>query len=186
MLYGYARVSTRQQDTALQVTALRAAGVTRGRLFEEQRMGVGVRPVLEELLGRLRPGDAVLVYKIDRLARSLSDLLAILARIKAAGATFRSLTEPFETQTVVGRMVLQLLGVVAEFERGVIRERCEAGRIDARARGVQFGRRPAVSHAQVSRLVRSGLTLAQTAARLNVDRSTVRRALRRSRRCDQC
>ena len=119
---GYVRVSTRQQETASQVVALRTAGVR--RIVEEKASGAG---------------QQLIVYKTDRLARSLRDLLRILDRITAAGATFRSLTEPIETQTPAGRMMVQILGVVAEFERGVILERCNAGRAEAVARGVRFG-----------------------------------------------
>ena len=138
MLVGYARVSTQQQDNALQLEALKRAGVR--RVVQEKRSGGAARPLLDGLLLRLQPGDVLVVYKIDRLARSLVDLLHILDRIRAAGASFRSLTEPLETATPVGRMMIQLLGAVAEFERAVIRERCEAGRLAARERGVQFGR----------------------------------------------
>lgn len=150
MLVGYARVSTVQQDTALQRAAFARAGVR--RVIEEKRSGGGARPLLEGLLNKLKPGDVVVVYKIDRLARSLVDLLRILQRITDAGAEFRSLTEPLETATPVGRMMLQLLGAFAEFERALIRERCCAGLYAAMARGVVVGRRPRVERADVVEL----------------------------------
>lgn len=180
MLFGYARVSTVDQETALQRAALAAAGV--GRVFEEKRSGGGSRPLLEALLYSLRAGDVVVVYKIDRLARSLSDLLRILARIEAAGASFRSLTEPMDTGTAVGRMLLHLLGCFAEFERAVIRERCAAGRVAARDRGVRFGRpRLLPPDGELFDLVRSGVTRGELVARFGARPATVRRALCRFR-----
>lgn len=161
MLIGYARVSTVQQDTALQRAAFARAGVR--RVIEEKRSGGAARPLLEALLRKLKPGDVVVVYKIDRLARSLVDLLRILQRITEAGAQFRSLTEPLETATPVGRMMLQLLGAVAEFEREVIRERCAAGRAAARARGDPTGRPVTLDRAFVLAKRREGLTLRQIA-----------------------
>lgn len=173
-MVGYARVSTQQQDTALQREAFRRAGVR--RVIEEKRSGVASRPRLEALLTKLKPGDTVVVYKIDRLARSLVDLLRILQRITAAGASFRSLTEPLETETPIGRMMIQLLGAVAEFERAVIRERCEAGRRAARDRGVQFGRPPLLREHEVRALADAGLWKAQAARVSGVSKSALRRA----------
>lgn len=171
MLFGYARVSTVDQDTALQVAALDAAGV--GRLFQEKASGVLHRPALERLLYTLRAGDVVVVYKVDRLARSLSDLLRILARIEQAGAVFKSLTEPIDTGSAVGRLMLQLLGSFAEFERSVIRERCMAGRRAAVGRGVRFGRPRKVDVSALAGLVADGLTAGQIAERFSCDRSSV-------------
>jgi DNA invertase Pin-like site-specific DNA recombinase len=132
--------------------------------------------MLEALLYSLRPGDVVLVYKVDRVARSLIDLLRILDRITRAGAVFKSLTEPLETGTPVGRMMLQLLGAVAEFERAVILERCEAGRAAARERGVRFGRPPALDEATVRQMAASGLHLKAAARATGVAPSTLRHA----------
>lgn len=177
MLVGYARVSTRQQDTALQRAAFKRAGV---RVVLEEKQSAGKRrPVLEQLLDELQPGQTVVVYKTDRLARSIADLLRILERIQQAGASFRSLTEPFETTTAAGRMLLQMLGVVAEFERAVIRERCEAGRQAARARGVRFGPAPKLDVERVRPLVESGLAQFEVAKALGVPRSTVAGCARR-------
>lgn len=176
MFFGYARVSTDDQETALQRDALHRAGVH--RVFEEKRSGAAARPRLEALLYCLRPGDVVIVYKVDRLARSLVDLLRILARIEQAGASFRSLTEPLDTGSPVGRMLLQLLGCFAEFERAVIRERCQAGREAARRRGVRFGRPAKFSRAQLLELVDSGESQSAIARRFGVHPSSVNKALR--------
>lgn len=138
MLYGYGRVSTSLQDTALQEDALRRAGVD--RLVTEKWSGVGARPQLMALLSILRPGDTVIVYKLDRLGRSLQDLLSILEGIDRVGAKFRSLTEPIDTTTAAGRFMFSILGAAAEFERSLIRERSIAGQLAARERGKHCGR----------------------------------------------
>ncbi len=128
MLLGYARVSTDDQDTAAQVAALRAAGA--GRIFTERASGGRWdRPELHRLLDQLRPGDVVAVWKLDRLSRSLRDLLHLMDRLEAAGAGFRSLTEAVDTTTPAGRMMVQMVGAFAEFERAMVRD-C-AGLYDA-------------------------------------------------------
>lgn len=138
MIYGYARVSTSAQETTLQLDALRRGGVQ--QVLQEKRSSVGHRPMLSLLISMLRPGDVVMVYKIDRFARSLLDLLAILERIEKAGATFQSLTEPVYGACSAGRMMMHMLGAFAEFERGIIRERSMAGQRAARERGKHCGR----------------------------------------------
>lgn len=183
MLIGYARVSTREQDTALQRDALRRARVR--VVHEDKASGVSHRPALEALLKALQPGDVLVVYKVDRLARSLSDLLSILRRIDAARAEFRSLTEPIDTTTPAGRLMLQLLGAFAEFERTLIRERSMAGLVAARERGVRLGRPEALSarqRASVVRMFARGVTRAEVARRFSVHASTVTRVLREARR----
>ena len=138
MRYGYARVSTIDQDTALQDSALASARCK--EIVREKRSGVKKRPELEALLKRLGSGDELVVYKLDRLARSLRDLIRIVEHVESVGATLKSLTEPIDVGTPMGRMVLQILGVVAEFERSLIRERCMAGQLEAFRRGKQIGR----------------------------------------------
>lgn len=181
MRIGYARVSTNDQDTALQRDALRRAGVC--RVFEEKRSAVATRPRLDEALGALQQGDVVVVYKVDRLARSLSDLLSILRRIEEAGAEFQSLTEPIDTTTAAGRLMLQLLGAFAEFERSLIRERSAAGLVAARERGVRLGRPRSLSsrkEAAIVRLVHSGVSQSEVARRYSVHQRTVARVLERA------
>ena len=179
---GYARVSTKQQETALQLAALRAAGVH--TIVEEMRSGAAVRPALDGCLASLRPGDELVAYKIDRLARSLVDLLRILDRVAKAGATFRSLTEPIETKSPAGRMMVQMLGASAEIERAIIIERCQAGRAEAVIRGVRFGRREDVQLIEVLRLRGEGLTWREVGHRLGCDKATARRTAQGIRRCD--
>jgi DNA invertase Pin-like site-specific DNA recombinase len=183
MILGYARVSSSEQDTTMQLDALRRSGVE--RVFEEKRPGAGVRRFeLERMLEHLRPGDQVVVYKLDRLARSLVDLLHLLARIEGAGASFRSLTETIDTSTPAGRMMMQLLGAFAEFERGMIRERSIAGQRAAMERGKHCGRPAALTHHEGMRaaeLYREGkATLTGLARVYGVHLSSVKRAIKRA------
>ena len=140
-LLGYARVSKGdEQNNALQTRALRAAGCR--RLFEETASGGRWdRPELHRLLDQLREGDTVVVWKLDRLSRSLKDVLHIMEQIGNAGAGFRSITENIDTTTPAGRMMMQMVGAFAEFERAMIRERTSAGLAAARAEGRVGGRR---------------------------------------------
>lgn len=137
-LIGYARVSTNAQDTDMQLRALRRAGIR--TIVQEKGSSVGQRPELHRLLARIEPGTRLVVYKLDRVARSLKDLLVILEKLEASGAGFQSLTEPIDTATPAGRLMLQMLGAVAEFERSLIRERSVAGQVAALRRGVVWGR----------------------------------------------
>lgn len=136
-LVGYARVSTVDQDTALQMDALEKAGVR--TVFRESGSGVGPRPQLQKALASLAHGDCLVVWKIDRMARSLSDLLGVLAKLKNSGAAVRSLTEPIDTSSPIGEFTFQILGAVAQLERSMIRERVMAGQAAAWARGKRWG-----------------------------------------------
>lgn len=138
MRYGYARVSTIDQDTSLQLSALKAAKCD--CIIQERRSAVKQRPALEALLHEIGPGDQLVVYKLDRLARSLNHLLQILEHLRGREAQLRSITEPIDCGTAAGRMFLQVLGAVAEFERSLIRERCMAGQLEALKRGKWIGR----------------------------------------------
>lgn len=182
MLIGYARVSTDDQDTAAQVTALEGVGCT--RIFRDKASGGRWnRPELHRLLDQLREGDVVVVWKLDRLSRSLRDVLTILDRLEKAGAGFRSLTEAVDTTTPAGRMMMQIVGAFAEFERAMLRERTKAGLENARKEGRVGGRRPKLSAQQreeIRKMVESGEKTAADAARLfKVHPSTVSRLLAR-------
>ena len=174
-------MSTSEQETQLQLDALKAAGVR--TIYAEKTSGIGPRPELQRALAALRPGSTLVVYKVDRLARSLKDLLHLLERLRSGGAALRSLTEPVDTSSAMGELVLQILGAVAQFERSIIRERCEAGRVAARARGVLFGRQPLVTgdHAAVAaKLYVAGLTIDEVAAMIGVSYNAARSALLRA------
>ena len=132
MLIGYARVSTDDQDTAAQMAALKAVGCE--RIFREKASGGRWdRPQLQRLLDQLREGDVVVVWKLDRLSRALRDVLTIMEQLGEAGAGFRSLTEAIDTTTSAGRMMMQIVGAFAEFERAMLRERTKAGLDAARS-----------------------------------------------------
>lgn len=137
VIYGYARVSSSEQETTLQIDALKRAGVD--QIFQEKTSSVGKRPELRNLLAILTPEDHFVVYRLDRLARSLKDLLTLVEQFEKIGCTFRSLTEAIDTGSPVGRLMLNILGSFAEFERGIIRERAIAGQAAAYSRGVRWG-----------------------------------------------
>jgi len=139
MLVGYARVSTDDQDLALQLDALAGAGCE--RVYRDTVTGAKAeRPGLASALDHLRRGDTLVVWRLDRLGRSLSQLIALMARLDEAGVGFRSLTEQIDTTTSGGKLIFHIFGALAEFERTLIRERTMAGVSAARARGRQGGR----------------------------------------------
>jgi DNA invertase Pin-like site-specific DNA recombinase len=180
MQHGYGRVSTNTQDTALQEDAFKRSRIR--NVVYEKWSSVGARPRLMALLHKLKPGDELIVWKLDRLGRSLQDLLVILEKIVAAGATFRSLTEPIDTRTPAGKLMFSVLGAVAEFERSMIRERSIAGQVAAIKRGVVVGGRPhKLSPAQKAKVKRlyshGGVSLAELGHIYGVSHTTIRRAI---------
>ncbi len=185
MLLGYGRVSKGEdQNDALQVEALQRAGCT--RIFSETASGGRWdRPELHRMLDQLRADDVVVVWKLDRLSRSLKDLLLIMEKIDAAGAGFRSLTEAIDTTTPAGRMMMQMVGTFAEFERAMIRERTKAGLESARARGRKGGRKPSLNEEQKADIadnVISGRKSGADMARLyKVSQATITRTVAEER-----
>ena len=185
MLLGYARVSkSEDQETAPQIRALKKAGCK--RIFEEAASGGRWdRPELHKLLDQFRAGDTLVVWKLDRLSRSLKDLLVILERIDAAGGKFRSLTELIDTSGPAGRMMMHMLGSFAEFEREMIRERTRAGLREARTRGRVPGRKPRITAEQRKEIVdavASGRKTAAEMARLfKIYRATISRFISKAR-----
>ena len=185
MLIGYARVSKGDdQSNALQAKALKAAGCK--RVFEEAASGGRWdRPILHDMLRQLREGDVVVVWKLDRLSRSLKDLLHLMERIKEADAGFRSLTEAIDTTTPAGRMMMQMVGSFAEFERAMIRERTSAGLALARAEGRMGGRRRKLTERQRSEIAESVLAGRKSGAEMarlyKVSQPTVSRIVAESR-----
>src|ERR1041385_5426535 len=177
-LLGYARVSRGdEQNDLLQAKALRAAGCR--RVFEEVASGGRWdRPELHRMLDHLREGDVVVVWKLDRLSRSLKDLLHILEKIDAAGTTFRSLTETIDTSGPAGRMMMQMLGSFAEFERAMVRERTRAGLKAAREQGRKGGRRPKLTAHQkteIFAMLAAGRAGTEIARIFRVHRATISR-----------
>lgn len=177
---GYARVSTREQDPTLQVDALEAAGA--GRVFVDVASGAAAtRPQLTAALDYLRPGDVLTVWRLDRLGRSLRDLIDQVHGLEEAGVGFRSLTEAIDTTTAGGRLIFHVFGALAEFERQLIVDRTTAGLAAARAAG-RVGGRPTVMTPERTAQARSmraqGRSLETIATVLGVGRSSVARALR--------
>lgn len=181
MIYGYARVSTVEQETTLQLDALNRAGAN--QIYQEKTSSVGKRPELRKLLAILTKQDCLIVYKLDRLARSLKDLLQIIEQLEQIGCGFRSLTEPIDTTNPAGRLMLNILGSVAEFERSLIRQRSMAGQQAARQRGVHCGRPRELDRATEAKIVEmyatGKYTLGNLAVKLNTHPSTVKRAVYR-------
>jgi DNA invertase Pin-like site-specific DNA recombinase len=185
VLLGYARVSKGdEQNNVLQTKALKAAGCR--RIFEKAASGGRWdRPELHRVIDQLREGDTVVVWKLDRLSRSLKDVLHIMERIGNAGAGFRSITENIDTTTPAGRTMMQMVGAFAEFERAMIRERTSAGLAAARAEGRIGGRRKkldATKRREIAESVVSGRKSGAEMARLyGVSQPTVSRIVAQHR-----
>jgi len=178
-LIGYARINTQDLDTTLQKEKLEAAGCT--HIFWENASGAKrQRPELDKALVYVREGETLVVFKLDRLARSLKDLLGIMDTLKEKGVGFRSLTESIDTTTPAGVMMMQMLGAVAEFERSMIMERTEAGRRRAVAKDVKFGPKALLSQDQVEaarKMEEDGKPAGDIAALFNVSKQTLYRVL---------
>ena len=179
MKIGYARVSTEEQNPDLQLAALKRAGCK--HIFTDKATGSHVkRPELAKCLEALTHGDTLIVWKLDRLGRSLRDLITLLDDLKGRGVAFRSLTEAIDTATPTGRAMWQMVGILAELERSLLLERTKAGRTAAKARGVKMGRKPLLSAPQIAhagKLLEQGERTVHVARLLNVSRRTLERAL---------
>src|SRR4051812_41186281 len=175
--YGYARVSTTDQDLTIQIDALRKAGCEVIR--EEKRSGTTRegRAELDTLLTFLRSGDTLMVTRIDRLARSIGDLQDIVRGLKAKGVSLRATEQPIDTSTAAGKAFLDMLGVFAEFETNLRKERQMEGIAKAKAAGVYKGRPPSVDSSKVAALKAEGWGPSQIARKLNISRASVYRAL---------
>jgi DNA invertase Pin-like site-specific DNA recombinase len=187
MKYGYARISTDAQNADLQIYALKQAQCD--HIFKDQATGSNTkRPALKRCLKDLRAGDILVVWKLDRLGRSLSDLITLLDDFKERGIRFQSLTEEIDTETIMGRAMWQFIGLLAELERNMIIERTQAGLQAAKRRGVKLGRKPLLKREQMElaeQLIESGKTQGQVADFLRVGRVTLYRARRREKQRQQ-
>lgn len=178
-LFGYARVSTAEQTAQAQSDALTAAGCS--QVWIDTASGATTaRPQLDDLLGDLRDGDTLVVWRLDRLGRSLRHLLETVEALEARGIGFRSLTESIDTTTSGGRLIFAIFGAIAEFERNLIRERTQIGLTAARARGRTGGRPPVMTPAkirQAKRMRNNGIHMSEIAEVLGVGRTTLYRHL---------
>lgn len=178
MKIGYARVSTTDQNLESQLAALKEAGCS--RIFQEKISGAKKdRPELQRLLDQLRQGDVVVVWKLDRLARSTHHLLELVERIRSADASFFSLSEPWaDTTSHAGKMIMTIFAGIAEFERDLIRERTSAGRSAAKQRGIRFGRPKKMNEEQkllAKRLLEENKSVSEIAKTFNVHKATIYR-----------
>ncbi len=180
MLIGYARVSTQVQDNAIQIEALKKVGCE--MIFEEVISGGRWdRPKLQELLNYIIKGDTIVVWKLDRLSRSLKDLLFIMEQIETKEAGFKSLTESIDTTTSAGKMMVQIVGVFAEFERNMLKERTKKGLEYAKKQGRVGGRKPKLKPIQRSELIKlhiGGKSAKELSELFNVHQATIYRILK--------
>lgn len=183
MLIGYARVSSQDQNPDLQLDALRGAGCE--EVFVEKVTGTGlkVRPEWESCCRTLRKGDTLVVWRLDRLGRSLKDLVGIIQTLEDRSVGFKSLTESIDTTSAGGKLIFHIFGALAEFEHSLIRERTKAGLAAARARGRKGGRKPKLSKADVKKaaamLRDPTVTKTEVAEHFQITRVTLNEALRR-------
>jgi len=183
---GYARVSSKQQDLSLQIDALKEAGIIEEHLYIERLSGslkYAERPQLEACLDSLQNGDTFVVWKFDRLGRSLQDLIAIVQGLRDRGVSFVSLTEKIDTSSSIGWFFFEIIGAFAEFERNMIRERTRAGLEAARKRGIKGGRKDKFSLAQEKVLVNmyeAGARLSELMEHFRVSKTCIYRYLHRN------
>jgi DNA invertase Pin-like site-specific DNA recombinase len=180
MLVGYARVSTQDQKPELQLDALKAAGCE--KVFVEKASGAQrERPELKAALDYMRDGDTLVVWKLDRLARSMKQLIETVEGLEEVGVGLRSLTEAIDTTTAGGKLVFHVFGALAEFERSIIRERTRAGLDAARARGRKGGRPPKLKDSDLkaarAMLADKSITVEEVAKHLRVSPATLYRHL---------
>jgi DNA invertase Pin-like site-specific DNA recombinase len=177
---GYVRVSTLDQNPTLQLDALAAAGCA--KVFEDRASGARAdRPGLQKALDYVRDGDVLIVWKLDRLGRSLRHLIETVSVLEKRGVGFRSVTEAIDTTTPGGRLVFHLFGALGQFERELIRERTRAGLAAAEARGRKGGRKPVITSEKLKRareIIEKGLTVREAAIRLKVGKTALYEAIR--------
>ena len=175
MKIGYARVSTNDQDTQLQIDALNVAGCE--RIYQEKQSGAKKdRPELQQCLKSLREGDILIVWKLDRLGRSLQHLIEVVTDLESRQIGFQSLTENIDTTNNTGKLIFHIFGSLAEFERGLIRERVKAGLEAAKKKGKKFGRPEALNEkdrAMAIAMFNGGATKIDIARHFNVTRQTI-------------
>jgi DNA invertase Pin-like site-specific DNA recombinase len=174
---GYARVSSINQDLDIQIAALKAAGCGVIRSEKVSGSSTSGRTELRTLLDFIRRGDTLIVTRVDRLARSIADLATIVKELEAKGAALKATEQPIDTSSAAGRAFLQMLGVFAEFETAIRKERQAEGIAAAKAAGVYKGRPPSIRPDDVAALKAKGLGATEIAKRLKIGRASVYRVL---------
>ena len=173
-LFGYARVSTSQQSLDIQVNALKAEGVEPNRLFTDKESGNHVhRDGLQLLRVKVEQGDVVLVKKLDRLGRDTADMIQLIKEFDAMGVAIRFLDDGISTEGTMGKMVVTILSAVAQADRQRILERTNEGRVEAKAKGVKFGRKPSIDRDKVLSLRAQGMGATEISRQLKIGRATV-------------
>lgn len=174
VLIGYARVSTRDQNLDLQKDAFKRAGISEDNIYEDQCSAVAKRrPGLERAMENLRRGDVLVVWRLDRFARSLSDLLRRMDELHVRGIGFKSLTEAIDTTTASGRLIMHVMGAIAEFERQLIADRAKAGMRAAKERGKHIGRPMKIDLKKARELLKQGMRVEEVAMKLGVSEATI-------------
>lgn len=185
-LVGYARVSTEEQSVDVQIDAMIRAGVHNKDIYFEKVSGTGKFPRLQLDLAIkcLRPGDRLVVWRLDRIARSMKELLARIEQIEAAGATFVSLTEAFDTKSAGGKFLVHILGAVAEFERQITSERTSAAMQAKKRQGVHVGRRKVMTEEKIEEALkglRNGFSLGEVSTAIGVSVGSISKAIKVTR-----
>ncbi|HCP5224772.1 TPA: recombinase family protein [Legionella pneumophila] len=177
-LFGYARVSTSQQSLDIQINELKDAGVKSHRLFTDKATGSHCdRDGLQTLRIKVEEGDVILVKKLDRLGRDTADMVQLIKEFDSMGVSIRFLDDGISTEGPMGKMVVTILAAVAQAERQRILERTNEGRIDAKLKGVKFGRKRTVDRDKIISLYTSGIGATEIAKQIGVGRSTVYKLL---------
>lgn len=177
-LFGYARVSTSQQSLDIQLKALQEAGVQPHRIFTDKESGNHMeREGLNLLRLKVETGDSILVKKLDRLGRDTADMIGLIKEFDSAGVSIRFLDDALSTEGIMGKMVVTILSAVAEAERLRILERTNEGRLEAKAKGIKFGRKPSVDNKKVLELRDKGIGATEIAKQMRIGRSTVYKVL---------
>jgi len=180
-LFGYARVSTSQQSLAIQIKILKDAGVKESRIFSDKLSGNTLdREGLSLLRIKMEKGDVLLVTKLDRLGRDTADMILLIKEFDQIGVSIRFLQDGISTEGSVGKMVVTILSAVAQAEKMRILERTNEGRIEAKNRGVKFGRKCTVDKNKIQQLHDQGMGAIKIAKELGIGRSTVYKALKKS------
>jgi DNA invertase Pin-like site-specific DNA recombinase len=178
-LFGYARVSTSQQSLDIQVTALKNAGARKDRIFSDKISGSKIdRAGLNLLKLKVEAGDVILVKKLDRLGRDTADMIQLIKTFDKTGVAIRFLDDGITTEGTMGKMVVTILSAVAQAERQRILERTNEGRIEAKSKGVKFGRKRIIDRDKIIALQSAGIGATEIAKKVGVGRSTVYKLLK--------